>query len=333
MKQAQTCYEILGVPKDVTSKELKNAYRRLSKSLHPDVSKLPDAAEQFQNAKDAFDILKDEEARKAYDKKLEALESGRPWDDKAFAHFDRAFEGFYTRPASGRKPIPGQNVNTTFLYRTADVLKDEEIALNYTVSHRCGTCFSTGKVAASHKSTCTACKGKGFTIQQVRDPVNGSYASSVQCKACVGTGQNQEMECPTCHGGKYVAESLVAHFHIPKGVRNGMVLRVAGKGGRGLFDGLDGDLMIRMQRDPKDNAFVLDNGDVLYHLIISPEDLFRKKQISIQLPTGSVESFALPANRPGVQIIVPEAGLGKDDNTRGNLIYCVYPSLPKEMTT
>lgn len=332
MKQLQSHYEILGVSKDVTAKELKNAYRRLSKNLHPDVSNLPDADVQFQLAKDAYDVLKDEERRKEYDKKLEAIANCRPWDEGAFNHFDKSFEGFYTRPASGRKPVPGENVKTIFQFKTADVLKGDEITVQYNVSHHCGTCSSTGEVPLTTKSTCEHCKGKGFFLQQVRDPINGSYSTSVQCKECHGTGLKQETDCPDCQGAKRIRETLQATFTMPKDIRSGMILRVEGKGGKGLFGGANGDLMIQLNRDPKDNAFVLDNGDVLYHLIIPPEDLFRKKQIHIELPTGKVEAFTLSANRPGTQIIIPGAGLGRADKTRGSLIYLVYPSLPKGMS-
>lgn len=326
MKTKENFYDVLGIAKDAETKDVKSAYRRLSKLLHPDVCTLPDADERFQLAKQAYETLMDETKRKKYDQAL--VRGEKPWEEDTFAHFDHAFSGFAARPATGRPPINGMPFRHTMSYTVADVLNRTEMTLEFTARDRCTTCSATGKVPKQGKSNCSSCKGKGFTIETKRDPVTGTYTNTRRCEDCQGTGHTLDELCPDCNGERTVEVERQLMFTIPESVQDGKVIRIVKKGGVGLFGGEPGDLLVTLRRDRDDPAIVTDTGDVLYHVILPPE-LFLKGKVTIERYDGANETCKIEPH-PGTRHVIEGAGMGNGENGRGNVVYLFYPDLPKK---
>lgn len=325
MKTKENHYDVLGIHKEADVKEVKAAYRRLSKLLHPDVCTLPDADERFQLAKQAYETLMDDTKRKKYDQALARGE--KPWEDDAFGHFDQSFGGFYKRPATGRPPIDGIPFRHTMTYSVSDVLNQDDVTIHVTARDRCTTCAATGKVPKKGKSECAACRGKGFTMETKRDPISGSYTTTRRCEPCEGTGDVLEEVCPDCHGERTVEVVREVTFSIPETIQDGKVIRITGRGGVGLFGGSDGDLLVTLRRDREDPALVTDTGDVIYHIVLPPE-LFFQGKVTIERFDGKNETCKLDPH-PGARHIIPKAGLGDATGKRGDVIYLFYPDLPK----
>ena len=326
MKTKENFYDVLGVPKDADTKEVKTAFRRLSKLLHPDVCTLPDAEERFNLAQEAYKTLFDKERRKQYDAALARGE--KPWETDTFDTFDKSFASFYSRPGTGRKPIDGLTFHHTLEYQVADILNQSEVTVKVEARDRCTTCSATGKVPVKGKTTCNSCKGKGFTIHTKRDPVTGTYTTTRQCAECNGTGNVLHDPCPDCSGEKSVPISKEVTFTIPKDAHEGKVLKVMGHGGVGLFGGRKGDLLVTLHRRKDDPALVSDRGDVIYHIVLPPE-LFIKGKVTIERFDGVHETCKIEAV-PGARHVIPGRGIGNAQGGRGDVVYLFYPDLPRK---
>ena len=329
MQTKETHYSLLGISQDATFEEIRAAYRRIAKVLHPDVSQLPDAQERFQAIQLAHSILSDEKKREEYDK---ALASSTPYfGDSIFQHYDGPFTRFYSQSKSRHAPINGETVNTTFTFTTADVLVEKSVSLECTHRDPCEGCKGEGQVPANTARACSACEGKGFTVHSYVDPAIGRLNSKKPCEVCKGTGRSLLETCPTCAGNRYKIVQKVVDFKLSPDTYHGKVVRVRGEGGRAFDGGTPGDILITLERSRKDTAIVTEHGDVHFFLIVPPEKLFYGKHIKIELPDNTVQSFELKSNRPGTKIVLPGKGFMTKANKRGDLIYTIYPDLPKEM--
>lgn len=323
MKTKESYYDVLGIARDADTKEVRAAYRRQSKILHPDVCTIPDGEERFQLVKLAYETLMDEKKRGLYDRQLDRGE--KPWQDDTFRQFDRGFGDFYTKANTGRPPVHGLNFKHTMPFSVADVLARREATLRMNVNDRCTTCHASGRVPKQGTSTCAACDGKGFRFETVRDPITGSYTTSRRCAACDGTGHTLEETCPDCEGARLVERTIEFTFKVPETVADGKVVRMRGIGGVGLFGGEPGDVLVTLRRDRNDEAIVADNGDVYYHVLL-PRDAFYEGEVKFERFDGKVET-ALLEPRAGCRHTIVGAGLGSTDGRRGDVHYLFYPDL------
>lgn len=329
MQTKETHYSLLGISQDATYDDIRIAYRRIAKVLHPDVSQLPDAQERFQAVQLAHSVLSDKQKREEYDK---ALASSTPYyGDSIFQHYDGPFSRFYSQSKTRNPPINGETVNTRYTFTTADVLVEKTVSLEFTHRDLCDGCKGEGQVPATSARACSACDGKGFTIESYLDPTIGRLNSKKPCTVCKGTGRSLLETCQTCSGNRYELVHKVVTFKLSADTYHGKIVRIKGEGGKAFDGGTPGDILITLERSLKDTAIVTEQGDVHFFLIVPPEKLFYDKHIKIELPDNTVQSFELRGNRPGTQIVLPGKGFMTKANRRGNLIYTIYPDLPKEM--
>lgn len=301
MQTTETHYSLLGIPKDATEEEIKKAYRRISKVLHPDVSTLPDAQERFQNAKEAYEVLSDVKAREAYDKKLNGEVSA--FGDSLFTHYDTKFNQFYTK-AARKRPIHGEHMMARYTFTTADVLAGNRVTLEFESRDRCMSCEGQGEVPVKEASVCPTCSGKGFNIHTYSDPIGGKMSTTKPCEDCKASGKKSIETCGECLGAKRMMYQKVVSFNIPEDAYHGKVLRIREAGGIAFNGGVAGDILITLDRSSRDSAIVSENGTVYFHLIVEPLVLFKSKTIKLALPNGEVGEFPLPSNRPGAQIVL-----------------------------
>ena len=242
-------YETLGVNRGVDEKALKSAYRKLAMKYHPDRNPDDDAAEaKFKEVNEAYDVLKDDEKRAAYDQfGHAAFEGGGPSGagGGGFADiFDEMFGDFMGggRQAGNRGRAGasrGADLRYNMQISLEDAFQGRETQIRVPTAVTCEDCNGLGAAKGSHPTTCGMCQGRGKVRAQ-----QGFFTIERTCPTCNGTGQVIEDPCQTCGGAGRVQKEKTLKVTIPAGVEDGTRIRLAGEGEAGAKGGGAGDLYI-----------------------------------------------------------------------------------------
>ena len=288
MAAVRDLYEILGVTRDASSGEIKAAYRRLARELHPDVNGDPADQERFKEITGAYEILSDPEKRQRYDTFGAAGPQGAPFTDIQDL-FDMFFGGgFGVRTSRGPRTSARRGedlrVAVSFPFRDAAFGVTRTIEVD-----RLDACERCGGVGAEPGTKPTSCRGCGGTgeVQSIRRSIFGTVMTASPCQTCGGAGEEILDPCDGCGGAGRVRASAPIVFEVPAGVDDGMDLRVAGQGNAGVAGAPAGDLIVRLEVEPaaaferrgQDLHGVLDvsitqaslGGDVLIETLDGPE--------------------------------------------------------------
>lgn len=249
-------YEVLGVNKDASEEEIKKAYRKLAMKYHPDRNPdNPKAEDQFKEAKEAYEMLSDDQKRAAYDQYGHAgvdpsMGAGA---GAGFGGFGDAFGDIFGDIFGGGRG--GQRSN---VYRGADLRYNMEVSLEdaargtetkirIPVQSSCETCHGTGAKSGKSPVTCTTCNGHGQVRMQ-----QGFFSVQQTCPKCHGTGKiiKDEDQCGTCHGAGRVKQNKTLSVKIPAGVDEGDRIRLSGEGEAGVNGGPTGDLYVVIHIKP-----------------------------------------------------------------------------------
>ena len=248
-------YEVLGVAKGADAATIKKGYRQKAKELHPDRnSDNPNAEAQFKEANEAYEVLKDENKKAAYDRYGHAAfengmgsgggpRGGQGDFGSAFSDvFDDLFGDFMGGRGGGGRRSAAQRGND-LRYNLRINLEDAFAGLQKTVTVPtavgCGLCNGTGAEGGSEPQTCPTCSGMGKVRAQ-----QGFFTVERTCPTCSGMGQTIKDPCTTCHGQGRVEKEKSLSVNIPAGVETGTRIRLAGEGEAGLRGGPTGDLYI-----------------------------------------------------------------------------------------
>jgi molecular chaperone DnaJ len=251
-------YESLGVPETATAKEIKSAFRKLSRQYHPDAN--PDnasAEEKFKEISAAYDVLGDEEKRKEYDE-VRALgpmggfgAGGAPGGGYNFTTdnlgdlgdlFGNLFgrgRGGGRREPRGAGPQRGADLETELQLSFQAAAQGVTTSVNITSDVACHTCHGIGAKPGTAPTQCPRCGGRG-----VLDENQGFFSFSQPCPQCGGTGAVIDEPCPTCHGTGAERRARQVKVKIPAGVSDGQRIRVKERGGPGRHGGPNGDLYV-----------------------------------------------------------------------------------------
>lgn len=261
-------YQTLGVDKKASADDLKKAYRKLAMQYHPDKNPGDKSAEaKFKDINEAYDTLKDDQKRAAYDRfGHAAFENGgfgnagggaRGGGFGGFGGFSDIFEEMFGDGASGfAGGFAGQRGDTNAARRGNDSSTELAITLEEAFTGKeaqikihsfdsCGTCTGTGAAKGSKPETCEHCRGTGRVRAQ-----QGFFTIERACPVCSGAGQVIKNPCPTCSGSGRVRKEKNLKVKIPAGVEDGMRIRLAGEGEAGLRGGAPGDLYVFLKMKP-----------------------------------------------------------------------------------
>jgi molecular chaperone DnaJ len=342
--ETKDLYKVLGVSKEASREDIRRAYRKLARKHHPDANRDdPKAEERFKEIQHAHEILSDPRKRREYDEGPRAFfgNQGTPRPGsggstgagaEGFSDFSDLFGSFgdvfgsATRPAAP-SAARGKNITISVNLKFNDALKGATTRVAVPVEESCDDCRGTGAAPGTMPRTCPECGGRGT---QSRD--QGFFALSTTCGRCGGEGRIIETPCPTCKGSGRVRKSRQVTVKIPAGVKDGMKIRVPGRGNVGQKDGPAGDLYVvtRVEEHP---VFKWRGDDFVVEAPVSFVEAALGAEISAPKPGGGSVKLRLPAGaQDGRQFRVRGAGSKKvRGDGAGDLIVRIKVVVPKKL--
>ncbi len=244
----QDFYDILGVGKSADADELKRAYRKLAMQFHPDRNAGDKSAEQkFKDVSEAYDVLKDDQKRAAYDRfGHAAFENGSRGPGDFAGGFSGGFANIFeemfgamggARAQSG--PSRGSDLRYNIEVSLEDAFRGKQTTIRVATFAQCDTCKGSGAEPGSRPVACRTCQGHGRVRRQ-----QGFFTIEQTCPTCQGSGQTIEKPCKACGGPGRVRREKTLSVNIPSGVEDGTRIRLAGEGEVGLHRAAPGDLYI-----------------------------------------------------------------------------------------
>ena len=291
-------YEVLGVARDASTDDIKKAYRRLARELHPDVNSGADAAERFKLVTHAYDVLSNTEERSKYDRGGDSPFGG---GGQGFGGFGDIFETFFGGQGGGRGQRPrsrrerGQDALVRVTLELSDVVFGVHRDLEVDTAVICETCQGSCCQPGTQPVTCDICGGSGHVQRTVRSLL-GNVVTSQPCQTCQGYGTTIPYPCSTCQGQGRVRSRRTVSLDIPSGVETGLRLQLPGSGEVGPAGGPHGDLYIEVTVAHHE-VYSREGDDLLATLEVSMPDAVLGTTTTIEALDGPVELEI----RPGIQ--------------------------------
>ncbi|MBT2214512.1 molecular chaperone DnaJ [Virgibacillus dakarensis] len=262
-------YDVLGVGKDASKEEIKKSYRKLARKYHPDVNKEEGAADKFKEAKEAYEVLSDDQKRAQYDQFGHAGAQGQGFGGfgggaQDFGGFGDIFDMFFGgggRRRDPNAPQQGADLQYTIVLDFEEAIFGKETDISIPKEETCGTCHGSGAKPGTKAKTCSHCNGSGQLNTEQNTPF-GKVVNRRVCHYCNGTGKIIPEKCNTCGGTGKVKKHKKIHISIPAGIDEGQQIRVSGKGEPGVNGGPAGDLYVVVQVKP--HEFFEREGDHIY---------------------------------------------------------------------
>lgn len=340
-------YETLGIERSASAQDIKSAYRRLAKECHPDRNPGDSGAEvKFKEINEAYEILKDEQKRAAYDRFGHAAFDGGMGGGRGGAGaggfgpefassmsdiFDDLFGEFMGSRRTGRSSTQRERgadlrYNMEITLEEAFSGKTAEIQFPTTVS--CETCSGSGAKKGTKPVACPTCQGRG----NVRAS-QGFFTIERTCPTCQGRGQTIADPCDNCHGSGRVSKERKLSVDIPAGVEDGTRIRLAGEGEAGRRGGPTGDLYIFLSI-ARHEFFQRDGADLFCKVPISMTTAALGGQIDVPSLEGKVARVKIPAGtQSGGQFRLQKKGMPMlRSPTRGDLYIQVEVETPKKLS-
>lgn len=339
-------YELLGVSRNASAEELKRAYRRLARELHPDTNADPSAEERFKEVGLAYEVLSDPARRRRYDQ-VGPEGAARGAGGDPFAGFGGGgglgdiFDAFFGAGAGGGGPFggggraqagppPGADmemaVQITFEEAVFGVAK--EVSLRSPV--RCSTCEGSGARPGTSPVTCSECDGAG-QVRRVRQSILGQMVTAGPCPRCGGAGQTVPDPCADCRGEGRRTEERAYTVDIPAGVDQGNTLRLSGRGAAGPRGGPNGDLYVHVRVTPS-QRFTRDGLDLIHELHLPMTQAALGVHVAFETLDGE-EDLVVPAGtQTGRVFRLRGRGVPRvDGRARGDLLVEVVVDTPTDL--
>jgi molecular chaperone DnaJ len=248
-------YQVLGVDRSASEGEIKKAFRKLARELHPDVNAHDaEAEEKFKEAAEAYEVLSDRQRRQTYDRfGHEGLRSGGFEPGAGFASFQDIFDAIFGGGdpffgGFGRGSGAGADIAAVVELDLEDVLEDQRREISFEAVGVCEHCRGNGAEPGTPIEACPKCGGTG-QLQQVTRSIFGQVVRAMPCDRCGGEGRIPETPCERCGGAGRVTEMRTWEVDIPAGIEDGQRVRIAGAGHAGAVGGRQGDLYVEVRVD------------------------------------------------------------------------------------
>jgi molecular chaperone DnaJ len=338
-------YDILGVPREADETQIKKAFRRLARELHPDVNAHdPEAEAKFKEAAEAYEVLSDAERRRLYDAYgHEGLKTGgySPGFEGAgsisdlFSAFFGA-GGFDAAFGQGRQPrggaIQGGDVAVAAPIDLTDAAHGIRIDVAYDATVLCETCRGNGAEPGTPIVACKTCNGSGQT-QRVARTRFGQLVRTAICETCGGDGRVPEQPCDTCGGRGMEVRRQRVEVDVPPGISDGQRIRIAGRGHAGERGGPAGDLYV-VVRVREDERFLRDAEDLI--TVVDVPAPLAALGTTLEVPTldGPVPVDVPAGTQPGETILLRGRGMPPLGRGRtGDLRVVINVAIPRRLTS
>ncbi|MGO2187296.1 MAG: molecular chaperone DnaJ [Microbacterium gubbeenense] len=325
-------YDVLGVSREANSDEIKKAYRKLARKLHPDVNPSPEAAEEFKSVTHAYEVLSDSEQRRRYD--MGGDQAGG--FGGGFGGFGDVFEAFFGggggsrggRPRSRRQQ--GEDALVRVDLALGDVVFGAHRDIDIDTAVLCETCGGSCCQPGTEPERCDVCGGSGHVSRQVRSLL-GNVVTQQPCGSCQGYGTRIPHPCTTCGGQGRVRSRRTVGLDIPAGVETGLRLQMPGSGEVGPAGGPNGDLYIEIHVEPH-AVFSRDGDDLLATLEVSMTDAILGTTASIDGLDGAVDLEVRAGVQSGDVLKNADRGItGLRSKRRGDLKVAVQVVTPTKV--
>lgn len=330
-------YEILGISRDATEKEIQRAFRKLALKFHPD--KNPDdpkATEKFKEVSEAFEILSDPEKRKAYDQGgmtgvYDTGFEGFTSNEEIYSRYGDIFGDLFGSRVHRHRPGPQRGHDLRFMltlsFTEAALGVKREIELS--VPDVCPDCQGSGTADGKPVEPCPDCHGAGQVSQQGRQQ-GGFFSVSSACPLCGGTGRESGQSCAKCGGEGRLQKQTRISIDIPPGIDTGNVLRLSGQGEAGRGGGSKGDLLIEVEVRPHP-SFTRTDKNIHSDVKVPVATALLGGKVEVPTLKGSV-MLSVPPGTSSDQILrIRGQGIPAKDGAGDHLVRAVI-TVPKELS-
>jgi molecular chaperone DnaJ len=344
-------YAVLGVSKSASSDEIKKAYRKLARELHPDRNPgNRDAEDRFKAASEAYDVLSDDKKRKEYDEMRSLFGSGAfrrgasrgtqfdPADlfggfggagagdpgDRRFggAGFSDIFSSIFSGGGARRGPQRGRDVEAEVTLDFAHAVQGTTLPLTLRSPGVCDTCHGNGAKPGTVPRTCPKCHGSGLISRN-----QGSFSFSEPCRECQGSGSIVDEKCPECRGTGGVTKNRTINVRFPAGVADGQRIRLSGRGEPGERGGPAGDLYVQVKVRP-DELFGRSGDDLTLTVPITFAESVLGTDLKVPTLDGVVTLRVPPGTPSGRTLRARGKGVARRDGHTGDLLVTVEVQVP-----
>jgi molecular chaperone DnaJ len=337
-------YKVLDVSKDASDAEVKKAFYRKARELHPDVNKAPDAEERFKELNEAYDVLSDGTKRSQYDRFGKVSGAGGAggyqyvdFEDLFGSGFGMGdiFSQFFGGAAYGRANVrqEGRDMGIGLKLTLEEVASGVKKEIVYDRLAPCGTCGSSGVGPGGQTVDCESCHGTGRVVS-IQRTFLGDMQTQALCPDCGGTGKTIDIPCPDCEGQGRLPDREHVTIDVPHGIRDGQQLRLSGYGEAGLHGAPAGNLIVTVRIEPH-KVFKRDGDHLHINSRISitqaalgakveVDGILKEERILIEVPEGCQNGQVVRVRGKGLPRFRKEM--------RGDLYVHVEVVVPRNLT-
>ena len=322
-------YQILGIDRSASQDEIKRAYRKLAREMHPDVNPDPKVQDRFKEVTAAYEVLSDPEKRSSYDRG-----GGDFGFSGGFGGFSDIMDAFFGG-GNSRGPRPRMRQGQDALIRVSIDLAEACFGVTKSIAVEtaiiCTKCGGDGCEAGTTPKTCEICKGRG-EIQKVARSFIGQVMTSRPCATCQGFGTVISNPCRECAGDGRIRSRRDIDVKIPAGVDSGNRIQLSGQGEVGPGGGPAGDLYVEIEI--KEHEFLLREGDNLHLQIDIPmtKAALGSKE-NIQTLDGEIELNIKPGTQSNDVIPIKGKGMTRlRGGGRGDLFVHINVEIPTKLS-
>jgi molecular chaperone DnaJ len=332
-------YEVLGVQRDADETQIKKAFRKLARELHPDVNRHdPDAEEKFKEAAEAYEILSDSERRATYDRYgHDGLRSGGFAPNfEGFGSISDLFDAFFGGGFGGgvggaAGPAQGRDIAVHADISLASAATGTSVELTFEAIETCEVCRGNGAKPGTPIVTCERCGGAGVLQAVTRSPF-GQVMRQMACDVCHGEGKIPSEPCENCEGRGREVRRRTLRVDVPAGIGDSQRIRLSGRGHAGERGGPPGDLYVLVRIEP-DERFLRDGDDLVTVLDVSAPRAALGARVKAPALEGEVDVEVPAGTQPGEVFVVRGEGMPRlrRSGRRGDLRVVVNVVVPRRL--
>jgi molecular chaperone DnaJ len=310
-------YELLGVPRDADEQQIKKAFRKLARELHPDVNKHdPEAEEKFKQCAEAYEILSDSERRAIYDRYGHEGLGARGFESgfSGFGSFADIFDAFFgggdpfgSAFGSAGGPVQGGDIAVSVEASLAEAASGVTVKVEHDAVDTCEHCHGNRAEPGTPIETCERCGGSG-QLRSVTRTAFGQLVRSHVCDVCGGEGKIAREPCSECGGRGRVARRRTLEVDIPAGIADEQRVRLTGRGHVGERGGPPGDLYVLVHVTP-DERFVRDGNDLVTVIDLPAPQAALGAHVIVPTLDGEERVEIEPGTQPGTVVTLRGKGM------------------------